>query len=210
MSEFDWVDRGRGILTKRDREFLQGNLDDELNDNQRYQKRYQIRQRIRDAMFDFHILYQALPSRDLYMLWDETDDWIYRSKRQRERGEAPPYPEIPILGRCWKDLFALFVYSQISTGIPEAESLVKWAIEGGVNKAVRRHNLQHHNTYLEADSSLDWGTGEAYKLLEYLQQIGREMPDKKEEAEEYLLNLQREEYLQSHHVTYLYQTYFEG
>lgn len=209
MSDFDWVDRGRGILTIRDREFLRGDLSEELNDNQRYQKRYQIRQRVRNAMFDFHILYRALPRRDVSMLWNGTDDWIYRSQAQRQRGDAPPYPEIPLLGRCLRDWIALFVYSQIITGIPEAESLVQWVIEEGVDKAVRRHTLEDYNMFREVDATLDWGTGEAYNLMDYLQHVGQQIPDEADEAEDFLLDLQREEYLQSHHVTYLYQTYVE-
>lgn len=207
MSEFDWVDRDRGILTKRDREFLLGDIDNELNDNQQYQKRYQIRQRVRNAMFDFHILYHALSRRDVSMLWDETDDWISRSQGQRQRGDAPPYPEVPLLGRCWRDWVALFVYAQIITGIPEAESLVQWVIEQGVNKAVRRHTLENYNMYQEVDSTLEWGTGDAYKLMDYLQHIGQQLPEDPNKAEEKLLELQRNEFLLSHHVTYLYQTY---
>jgi hypothetical protein len=207
MGEFDWVERGRGILTKRDRRFLRGELTDELNDNQRYQKRYQIRQRIRNAMFDFHILYRLLPRRDLSMLWDGTDDWIYRSQTQRQRGDAPPYPDIPLLGRCWRDLIAFFTYSQIITGVPEAESLVKWVIEEGVNKAVRRNALSNHNKYQEVNSELDFGVGQTYHLLDYLQHVGQKIPDDPDEAEEFLLDLQRDEFLQSHHVTYLYEEY---
>lgn len=209
MSDFDWVDRDRGILTKRDRRFLRGDLDNELNDNQRYQKRYQIRQRIRNTMFDFHILYRALPQRDISMLWDGTDDWIYRSQAQRQRGNAPPYPEIPLLGKCWRDWIALFVYAQIITGIPEAESLVQWVIEEGVNKAVRRHTLENYNMFQEVDATLEWGTGEAYRLIDYLQYIAQQIPDDPDEAKEYLLDLQLNDYLQSHHTTYLYETYVE-
>ena len=209
MDDFDWVDRDRGILTKRDREFLRGDLDENLNDNQKYQKRYQIRKRIRNAMFDFHILYRALPTRDIAMLWDETDDWIYRSQAQRQRGDAPPYPEIPLLAHCWRDLVALFAYAQIVTGIPEAESLVNWVIEEGINKAVRRHNLDNYNMYREVDCSLDWGVGNRYKLLDYLQHVGQQIPENPEDAENFLLDLQRGGYLQSQHVTYLYQTYVE-
>jgi hypothetical protein len=209
MGDFDWIDRDRGILTKRDRKFLQGDLDKELNDNQQYQKRYQIRQRVRNAMFDFQILYSALSRRDISMLWDGTDDWIYRSQAQRQRGEAPPYPEIPLLGRCWRDWIALFVYAQIVTGIPEAESLVQWAIEEGVNKAVRRCTLENYNMYQEVDSTLDWGIGESYELMDYLQSVKKQIPEDPDEAEEYLLNLQRDEFLMSNHVTYLYRTHVQ-
>ena len=209
MGEFDWIDRDRGILTKRDRRFLRGDLDDELNDNQRYQKRYQIRQRIRNAMFDFQILYRGLSRDDLSMLWDETDYWISSAQAQRQRGDAPPYPEIPLLGRCWRDWIALFVYAQISTRVPESETLVQWVIQEGVNKAVRRHSLESFNQFREVDSTLEWGTGKAYKLMDYLQYVGQQLPEDPAAAEEYLLDLQRKEFLLSHHVEYLYQTYVE-
>jgi hypothetical protein len=209
MDDFDWVDRDRGILTKRDRRYLRGDLGEELSDNQEYQKRYQIRQRIRNAMFDFHILYRSLSRRDVSMLWEETDDWIYRSQSQRQKGDAPPYPEMPPLAWCWRDWIALFVYAQIITGVPEAERLVQWAIEEGVNKAVRRHTLESYNKYREVDATLDWGTGDAYNLLDYLQHIGQQIPDDPAEAEEHLLDLQRNEYLQSQHTTYLYKNFVD-
>lgn len=209
MSNFDWISRERGILTERDRQFLTGNLDDELNDNQQYQKRYQIRQRIRNAMFDFYILYECLSRRDISMLWSETDDWIYRSQSQRQMGDAPPYPDIPALGWCLRDWVSLFVYGQITTGVAEAEVLVQWVIEQGVNKAVRRYTLESYNKYREVDSNLDWGAGETYNLMDYLQHIGQQMPDNPEEAKEYLLELQRQEYLLSSHSNYLYKTYIE-
>lgn len=209
MDDFDWIDRDRGILTKRDRRYLRGDLDDELNDNEHYQKRYQIRQRIRNAMYDFHILYRALPARDINLLWDETDYWISRAQGRRQRGDAPPYPEVPLLGQCWRDLIAFFTYAQITTGIPEAENLVKWVIEEGVNMAVRRSSLENYNMYQEMDSTLDWGTGETYRLTDYLHYIGQKLPADQNEAEDYLLDLQQNEYLLDHHVTYLYQTYVE-
>lgn len=207
MNEFDWVDRERGILTKRDRRFLRGDLDEDLSDNDRYQKRYQIRQRVRNAMFDFHILYRGLSSRDIGMLWKETDAWIHRAQANRQKGETESNPEIPLLGHCWRDLVAFFVFAQISTGIPEAEALAQWVIEEGVNKGIRRNALENYNKYQEVDSSLEWGVGDTYPLLDYLQYVGQEMPKSPEEAEEYLLDLQRDGYLQSHQVTYLYQTY---
>jgi hypothetical protein len=144
------------------------------------------------------------------MLWDGTDDWIYRSQAQRQRGDAPPYPEIPLLGRCWRDWIALFVYAQIITGIPESESLVQWVIEEGVNKAVRRHTFERYNMYREVDSTLDWGTGEIHNLNNYLQYIEQQIPDDPDDAKEYLLELQREGYLQSHHTTQLFETNIEN
>jgi hypothetical protein len=208
--DFDLVERERGVLNERDRRFLLGELDDELSDNQKYQRRYQIRQRIRNSMYDFWFLNRALSNRDAGMLWAETDDWIFRSRRQRRRDEAPPYPEKPLLAECWRDLIAFFVHSQIKTEIPEGERLVEWVIEKGVNKAVRRHFFENIQMYQEVDSTLDWGVGDRYRLQKYLQHIGQRLPENPKQAEEYLLNLQRKGYLQHNHTTYLYHTYIEN
>ncbi|MDB2241846.1 hypothetical protein [Halorubrum ezzemoulense] len=210
MSEFDWVDRDRGILTKRDRRFLRGDLEEELTDNEVNQKRYQIRQRFRNAMYDFHILYKALPLQDVNLLWDEIDNWIYLSEKARQKGNESQTFQTPLLARCWRDLISLFTYSQIITGVPEAESLVKWVVEEGVNKAVRDHTFDSYNMYREVDATLDWGVGESYKLMDYLKQLEDEVPSDPDEAEEYLLSLQRSGHLQAHHVTHLYEKCVES
>lgn len=211
MSEYsDLVSRDRGILTSHDRKYLLGTLDDPPTDNAEYQKRFKIRERIRNAMFDFFIISRYLDEKDVNMLWAETDDWLYRSRRQRNWGDAPPYPDLPFLAKCWREIIAFFVYSQIATGIAESESLVEWVIEEGVNKGVRRHAFEAHHKYREVDSSLDWGIGDLYRLQVYLHHVSQEIPNNQEQAEEYLLRLQREGYLQRHHVHYLYHTYVKA
>ena len=45
---FDLVERDKGILTKRDRRFLLGELDEELSDNAKNVRRYEIRNRTRE------------------------------------------------------------------------------------------------------------------------------------------------------------------
>lgn len=205
MSEFDWVDRDRGILTKRDRRFLRGELEEELTDNEFNQKRYQIRQRFRNAMYDFHILYKSLSLQDVNLLWDEIDNWVYLSEEARQKGNESQSYQIPLLAQCWRDLISLFTYSQIITGIPEAESLVEWVIEEGVNKAVRDHTFDNYNMYREVDATLEWGVGESYKLMDYLSQIEDQVPSDRDKAENYLLSLMRSGHLQAQHVEYLYQ-----
>lgn len=51
------VTRDRGFLTPRDRKFLLGYLDDELDANARAQKHYQIRNRLKNAIQDFAFLH---------------------------------------------------------------------------------------------------------------------------------------------------------
>ncbi len=57
------ADRGRGILTPSDREFLLGRKTD-YTEHSKKQKRNRIRRRLRNALLDFTILFEALEDRD--------------------------------------------------------------------------------------------------------------------------------------------------
>ncbi|ELZ96172.1 hypothetical protein [Haloferax sulfurifontis] len=57
------ADRGRGILTPSDREFLLGRKTD-YTDHSKKQKRNRIRRRLRNAILDFTILFESLEDRD--------------------------------------------------------------------------------------------------------------------------------------------------
>ncbi|MCT9098008.1 hypothetical protein [Haloarchaeobius sp. HME9146] len=57
------ADRGRGILTPSDREFLLGRKTD-YTDHSKKQKRNRIRRRLRNAILDFTILFECLEERD--------------------------------------------------------------------------------------------------------------------------------------------------
>ncbi|WP_348608281.1 hypothetical protein [Halobaculum rarum] len=205
----EYKNRNRGILTERDRRFLLGELDEDLSENAEYQKRYQIRQRIRDSMFDFWIINQHLSAKDAGMIWAETDDWIYQAEQDRLRGDAPPYQKKPFLAKCWRDLLAFFVYSQISTGVSEAEELVEWVIEQGVAKGIRRRFFENLQMYQHIEPELDWGVGDRYRLRDFLEYVEKQMPKSREESETYLLDLFKKGYLQRSHVEYLYQSKFE-
>ena len=209
MSENDnYVSRDRGILTERDREYLLGRIDDELSENAEYQKRYQIRQRIRDAMFDFWLISRHLPAKDTGLLWGETDDWIYKSRRQREREEAPPYPEKPFLAKCWRDIIGFFVYSQLTVDLPEAERLVEWTIEQGVAIGVRRKFFDQLRMYQTTEPSLNWGIGDRYRLIDFLDHIKEQVPEDPDEAESYLQELIDKNHLQRSHAVTIYQSKF--
>lgn len=62
--------RQRGIFTERDRKFLAGLLDDELNANQKRQKRYRLRKRVFHALQDLAYL-SVMPIEDLGQLAEE-------------------------------------------------------------------------------------------------------------------------------------------
>jgi|GEM_PF-238858 len=76
-SPFDLIystDRGRGILTPSDREFLLGRKTD-YTEHSKKQKRNRIRRRIRNAILDFPILFEHLEGRDRETVFNPDDEY---------------------------------------------------------------------------------------------------------------------------------------
>lgn len=67
------ADRGRGILTPSDREFLLGRKTD-YTEHSKKQKRNRIRRRLRNALLDFTILFEHLEERDRETVFDPSDE----------------------------------------------------------------------------------------------------------------------------------------
>jgi RNase P protein component len=67
------AERGRGILTPSDREFLLGRKTD-YTDHSKKQKRNRIRRRLRNALLDFTILFEHLEERDRETVFNPEDD----------------------------------------------------------------------------------------------------------------------------------------
>jgi len=66
-------ERGRGILTPSDREYLLGRKTD-YTDHSKKQKRNRIRRRVRNAILDFSILFEHLEDRDRETVFDPDDE----------------------------------------------------------------------------------------------------------------------------------------
>ncbi|MFC4552101.1 MULTISPECIES: hypothetical protein [Halorussus] len=66
-------DRGRGILTPSDREFLLERKTD-YTEHSKKQKRNRIRRRIRNAILDFSIIFEHLEDRDRETVFNPDDD----------------------------------------------------------------------------------------------------------------------------------------
>jgi len=75
----EYINRDRGILTKRDREFLlDSDVRDELDSNEVNQKRYNIRQRVRNSLLDFTALL-SLREEDIELIFSEYDEFFVGS-----------------------------------------------------------------------------------------------------------------------------------
>lgn len=79
-------ERDRGIFTPRDRQFLLGNLDEELSENARRQKRYRLRKRVYQAIQDLAYL-NRFEVDDLGQLVDDLLEDM--SVDEAGRAEAP-------------------------------------------------------------------------------------------------------------------------
>lgn len=55
------IDRPRGFLNERDRKYILGVLDEELDRDDEYQQRYRIRERLKNALLDFSLFTYANP-----------------------------------------------------------------------------------------------------------------------------------------------------
>lgn len=67
------ADRGRGILTPSDREFLLGRKTD-YTEHSKKQKRNRIRRRLRNSLLDFTILFEHLEDRDRETVFNPEDE----------------------------------------------------------------------------------------------------------------------------------------
>jgi hypothetical protein len=72
--EFDPIDRPRGILNKKDRRWIVGDLtyDDK---NSEYQRRRRIRERVNNAVLDFLLITDGLDDADIGHLFEESHQW---------------------------------------------------------------------------------------------------------------------------------------
>lgn len=68
------TDRGRGILTPSDREYLLGRKTD-YTEHSKKQKRNRIRRRVRNGILDFPILFEHLEERDRKTVFDPDDEY---------------------------------------------------------------------------------------------------------------------------------------
>lgn len=206
----DLIERDRGILTEHDRQYLLGELDEELNDNAEYQKRHQIRNRIRNAIYDFQIITGELEPRDIDQLFEPADEWAVKARHLNEQGRQSSFPKFPLFVECWSAMIQFFVYSQISSNIKESRLLARWVIERGVSRTLRQYGFDYTNEYYETDVSLHWGIERRIRLLNYLQYIENELLANPVNFEDRLFQLYRENRLPYSLTILLHEKHIEN
>lgn len=198
------VDRGRGILTKHDREYLLGQLDGQLSDNAEYQKRHKIRERVRNAIYDFHILSGNLSFEDIDQLFEPAYDWSIEARRFREQG-FNGLPEYPLFIDSWSSLFEFFFYSLSTYGIQDSTTLAMMVIEDAIERAVRRYGFDIENKYIKTDARLNINIAERSPLLEYVRSVEQRLPSDSEQSKEILLQMYQKNQIPYSVAVYLYE-----
>lgn len=179
-SEFDWVDRERGILTERDRQFLLGQLDDELSESSRNVKRHRIRKRVENALYDMHLLSSYLPFKDYKQIFEPAYKWAKTQRQLQRKGrttKSPEFTEFHVALRALPEFYARGLYAG---RIPETDHLLAGLIEQGVQRGYRSVNQRsQRRTTITATLNLQYG--EEISREEYLQQIWNELPEEPDE-----------------------------
>lgn len=189
--EFDWVERDRGVLTKRDREILLGQAGENLDKNAQNVRRYNIRERIKNSLYDFHIIAQNLPLADIQQLFEPAYDWSRERRRLDEEGRTSAQPDIDHLLWSWLALFEFFSYGMYAGGKQETQVLMQGLVEGGIERGYREYQHDNLQTYREIDVDLGLNYGNLVLRNNYLRGVQQDLPSETSEIAEEVLRLRR-------------------
>lgn len=189
--EFDWVERDRGVLTKRDREILLGRAGEDLDKNAQNVRRYNIRERIKNALYDFHIIAQNLPLADIQQLFEPAYDWSRERRQLDEEGRTSVQPDIDQLLWSWLALFEFFSYGMYAGGKRETQVLMEGLVEGGIERGYREYQHDNLQTYREIDVDLGLNYGNLMLRNNYLRGVQQDLPSETSETAKEVLRLRR-------------------
>lgn len=135
------INRPRGMLTNKDRQYLIEGLDAqkyEDPDNAEYQKRHRIRERVSNAILDFYILRYTLSHDDLALITDDLIEEANLKEAAQSVGVAPGEIQLtdqeqpPLVQGIMSTIAFLFL--AMSLDEPRlAAQVVARSVEGGVN-----------------------------------------------------------------------------
>lgn len=187
--EFDWVNRDRGILTKRDREILVNKFDVGITKNAKNQRRYNIRNRVQNAIYDFEILAQHLPHGDIQQIFSPAYDWSVERRKLDEQGRTHSWPEFTEFLQSWLSLFELFAYGMYAGGKTETGELLQLLIQQGLQRGAR--NIQHtrRDIFRDVDASIAIETDNERLWQNFIAEVESNLPDDPTAAAEEILRL---------------------
>lgn len=194
------TERGRGILTEKQREYLELNKAErreEYSRQQRYRLRKNIRQRARDGLLDFDLLFRGLTDDDMAEIFQteaeqpivdtevrastETEDIEIEGETPAGIASEPPVPEqirneAAVIGVRSAIAFLARVENlkgdPIVPGLTSQPALARF--RRSVEEGVRRYIAQSHQ--LSADVSVSINVNDLQPVDEVLERIESE-PD---------------------------------
>ena len=193
--EFDWIERQKGILNKRDRRYLIGELDDELSDNAKNVRRYEIRERLESAIYDFSLLARFLPYKDIRQVFDPVDDWSRERRRLDMLNRESTSPDVSPFIQSWVELFEFFTISMYANGMPESRELMNEMIETGIERGYRNYQRHTLEDYREVNVDLNIRTSNPVTWESFVGQIADDLPDDPSESYGRIRGLYRQNYI---------------
>lgn len=190
--EFDWVERDRGVLTKRDREILLGRTGKDLDRNAQNVRRYNIRERIKNAVYDFHIIAQNLPLADIQQVFEPAYDWSRERRRLGEEGLTSTTPDLDQLLWSWMSLFVFYSYGMYAGGKQETQVLMQGLIEKGIERGYREYQHDNLQTYREIDVDLGLKYGNLVLRNNYMRGVQQDLPSETSEVAKEILRLRQQ------------------
>lgn len=209
-SDIDLIDRDRGILTKRDREILTGNFDEELTENALYQRYYNIRNRIENAIFDFYLLSRHLPLRDMQQVFEPAYEWSRERRHLNEQGRTATTPDLPMFLQGWLSLFEFYGYGMLAGDMEETRGLMRGLITTGLERGIRGYQHENYRTYQEVAASLTLEYGNKILQENYLRQVQNDLPAEPDEAAEQVMKLYQERKIPYQVATQLIEYYVQS
>ena len=207
---FDLVERDKGILTKRDRRFLLGELDEELSDNAKNVRRYEIRNRLENVIHDFQLLAKYLEYEDIRQVFDPVDDWSREARQINNQSRESVSPSISPFIQSWIELFEFFTISMYANGMPESRNLMTQMIEIGIERGFRRYQLAVSDVYQDIDAELAIQYINPVTWETYLGQIVQEFPDTPSERYAVIEELYNKNHISHDQFMYLYEEFIES
>ena len=207
---FDLVERDKGILTKRDRRFLLGELDEELSDNAKNVRRYEIRNRLENVIHDFQLLAKHLEYEDIRQVFDPVDDWSREARKINNQSRESVSPSISPFIQSWIELFEFFTISMYANGMPESRNLMTQMIEIGIERGFRRYQLAVSDVYQDIDAELAIQYINPVTWETYLGQIVQEFPDTPSERYAVIEELYNKNHISHGQFMYLYEEFIKS
>lgn len=205
----DLIDRERGILTQGDKEFLVNGPDDDLTDNARNVRYHEMRKRIENAIYDFYILAQYLPTKHIQQIFEPAYDWGRERRQLDEQGRTQTRAEWPFQLSALRSMIEFYCRGMFAGGMAQTTVLMKELIEEGIKNGLRENLLWSRTIYQNAQVSLNIEYTDQYLWQDYLAHLKKQLPSDVKEAMEIIKHWQRQRLIGYQDARYLLSTFIE-